>query len=378
VEIKQPKVLHSHNQHLQIRCFFAHQLILDNEKTNPFEKERLAIEDRDLKMDYSEHVGENSAFEATSLAVMRETGQRIAGQMTESMDEKTVLLVASNRPKWFKKLEIAINPTKLSFISFLKTKDIPVSGKVLLLAVGGDGILSYCVNNCIAKNQKNVTIFNVPLGTSNDFHFGSMNGKPFDLDALANAIVNEWNSVKVNVSLFFFPKSSTQRTMINVGSMGLSSQVKPVKALGRFSYRISGFFEAFKNPFFPVRIKINGQWKEYEKVSVLAICNGKCYGGRIFIGGPLANPLEQENYALVVTVVKFVSIWRLLWLFFKMFFQRDIKCTEIEYYQTREPIRIETVGKRMPVEIDGDVVEELPCIITPKYSSVNYLTLPDN
>ena len=288
---------------------------------------------------------------------------------------KIVLLVAPKQPLWFEELQMCIHPISLQYICYLKTEDILRRGQILVLAVGGDGILSACVN-CLDKSMVHVTVYNVPLGTSNDFHFGSMNGAEFHLHSLANAILGEWNSVKVNVSLFSFPKTSAQRTMINIGSMGISSQIKPFKRLGRFGYIAAGLLEALKNPSFTARIQIDGEWKERKKTCILAICNGKCFGGRIFIGGSMANPLCQERVTVVVAIVQFISLWRLIWLFVKLLMLPKVQCKEIEYHSTQNPIQIQSINQPMAVEIDGDVFGELPCTITPNYFTVKYLLVP--
>ena len=161
--------------------------------------------------------------------------------------------------------KIEVNNEKVS------TEDIVKSykgKKVILCAVGGDGIINRVLN---AMDLKNNILSFIPFGTGNDFY------KSVKLEFEEG--MNSCDLVKINDKYF-----------INVACFGIDADIanhsdiihsKWIPKSQR--YNASLLYNFFHYRVRPMKVLVNGEVIE-DEFTTIAVCNGKYYGGGYQVG----------------------------------------------------------------------------------------------
>lgn len=206
---------------------------------------------------------------------------------------------------------------------------------VIVYSVGGDGTLNEVVNGLAGGKCKMGLI---PTGSGNDFYksLAKYSKKESTIDL---GVIND---------KFYF---------INIASVGFDAKVSDtankIKSTGHFkklSYYLGIIqtFICFKTQKYEV--SVNG--KKYDnKYTIIAICNGRYYGGGFQIA-PLAS---FDDDLFDVYFAKKVSRIRLLGLFVKLMKAKHEKSPVVSKEKSTE-ILIKS-DKDMIVNIDGEIIK---------------------
>lgn len=178
------------------------------------------------------------------------------------------------------------------------------NGYTKIVAVGGDGTVNEIALGIIAKQKGTLGI--LPSGTGNDLaRVLNIPLKPEEaLDNVLNGKAKNIDVGSVNDGLF-----------LNISSIGFDAEVVTItdkiktKIKSSIAYVIALFITIFKFKFINVEVEIDGSTIESD-ILLIAVGNGKCYGGGIEIL-PMAN--IEDGY-FHVCVVKKMSKFKLLFL----------------------------------------------------------------
>lgn len=237
------------------------------------------------------------------------------------------------------KIEISEKPEHA-----IKISEEGLADYQIIVAVGGDGTVNEVAKGIINKGRGVLGI--IPGGTGNDMARSlgiSMDPKK----AIEEILIGNRKMIdvgRINSSNF-----------LNIASVGFDAEVvdnnrkirKKIK--GSISYAISVVYTIFQFKSKPVSIEIDGE-KRDENILLLAVGNGKYYGGGIKI---LPHAELDDGY-LHICLVADISKLKLLLLFPSVFKGNHLKHKKhVRTYRARSVlIRSE---KDLPLNIDGDV-----------------------
>ncbi|WP_051569172.1 diacylglycerol/lipid kinase family protein [Alkaliphilus transvaalensis] len=213
----------------------------------------------------------------------------------------------------------------------------------IVVAVGGDGTVNEVIN-CLVGSDKTLGI--IPCGTGNDLA-KSLNIPLNPLDALDLLLAEEAVSVDLgNVSGNYFS---------NVASIGLDAEIAHCanmmkhKISGTKAYILALLKVLFSFKSFSIEALINGNYI-CKDVMLVAICNGKYYGGGMKIA-PDANILDG---LLDVCIIEKMPKYKLLFLFPSVYKGYHNQFKEVKYFRT-DRVRIKSNQKF--INVDGEIVE---------------------
>ncbi|MPM63525.1 Diacylglycerol kinase [bioreactor metagenome] len=214
-----------------------------------------------------------------------------------------------------------------------------------VFAIGGDGTVNEVLNGLVGTNS---FLSIIPCGTGNDFVKTLYeNVKPEDyLHSLTNGIPCSIDLASVN-----------ERYYLNISSVGFDAEVaynaRKFKYHKYFpnslSYLTSIFYTAFKFKAMDLNILVDNNYIN-QKTFLLAVSNGKCYGGGVFIT-PDANIIDGN---LDICSVKKVTIFKLL-MSLKKAFDGNIKdIKEVSYHNCKKAII--SSPKEFALNVDGELL----------------------
>jgi YegS/Rv2252/BmrU family lipid kinase len=226
------------------------------------------------------------------------------------------------------------------------------AGARLVIVGGGDGTLSECADHLV---NTNVAMGVLPLGTGNTW--ARSLGLPLGLEEAARVIaaghIEATDVGRVNGQVF-----------LNSVSIGLSAEIASAlsgsvkKKLGLLAWPVVGARVLWKHK--PLLIKVSSREKTFRvRTHQLLVVNGR------YVAGPITATPEaslQDSSLDVFTLggAKRGSLFKmsLAWLRGK---HTDTKAmrTESRYFSTRE-LRIESLRKPIPANVDGEINEKTP------------------
>lgn len=206
---------------------------------------------------------------------------------------------------------------------------------VIVYCVGGDGTLNEVINGIACGKCK---LGLIPTGSGNDFYksLEKYNKKESTIDL---GLIN---------GKFYF---------INIASIGfdamVSNEANLIKEKGKFkklSYYLGIIKTFIKFRFQDYEVEINGK-KEIKPYTIMAVCNGKYYGGGFQIA-PLAS-FDDDMFD--VYLANKMSRIRLIGVLMRLIKSSHEKSPTVKKYKTTE-ISIKS-EKEMLVNIDGEIIK---------------------
>jgi YegS/Rv2252/BmrU family lipid kinase len=171
----------------------------------------------------------------------------------------------------------------------------------IIAAIGGDGTINGVVNGILSSSRQELPVAFFPSGRGRDTARAISS---FSLDTLGKQRIDWGNVRQVDVGR---AESSTgkHRYFINISSIGLSAEAARIasvlpRQLGSLSY-VLGAARAFMSAnASTVRLRLDdNQVVELDNVLLVAICNGRSFGGGIYIA-PDASP--DDGMFEIVTI----------------------------------------------------------------------------
>lgn len=263
--------------------------------------------------------------------------------------EALIPLVKETMDKYKKEYDIKLTTKPKEAIEIAEES---VETYEITVAVGGDGTVNEVARGLINKGKGTLGI--VPGGTGNDMAKSlGISIDPVDaLETLCKGLKKDIDIGHVNSSNF-----------LNIASVGFDAEVvinnvnlKKVIKSG-ISYAISVFYTLLSFKRKKVRITIDNNIIE-EKIILLAVGNGKYYGGGMKIL-PMAK-LDDEY--LDICIVSNVSKLKLLFLFPTIFKGNHIKYKKYVKMYKGKTIKVETKDK-IYLNIDGEIASEIEEIV---------------
>ncbi len=232
-----------------------------------------------------------------------------------------------------------------------------------IIAVGGDGTLNEVVNGAMnVRGQlestywKRLRIGVLPFGSGNDF-IKSVKA-PHNFEGLKQSILNDSNTI-IDLGLIEYTTTANQpgkRYFINISDVGIGGFV--VERVSRSSFRLGPLLtyqKAIIQTLFtyrakPIKALIDGH--NYEgKVLNFIVANGRYFGNGLGIA-----PHAKINDGLFsIVILGKVKILDYIW-----YLPTIRKCEPIEHpdleYRTGRVVHIESTGKQLPVDMDGEFI----------------------
>lgn len=240
--------------------------------------------------------------------------------------------------------EIFVSEFKGHITKYLKELDL--NSDYRIYSVGGDGTLNEVVNGLTDKKTQIVV---VPCGTGNDYiksigKYKSM--RKVILESMNNNIIcTDSILIKNNLSC------------INILSVGFDALI--AKNLdkfrwvpfvsGKFKYNLSILYTLFSSSKFKLKIRINDTIIKKGYFTLVAIANGKYYGGGI-IPCPDAKVDDQK---LDVCVVKSTNLFEKIVLLPKYKKGKHTSLKQCEFIKAEKISIVST--RKFPANIDGEV-----------------------
>lgn len=168
-----------------------------------------------------------------------------------------------------------------------------------LIVIGGDGTLSSAINAVVSSENPELSIAFVPTGRGKDT---ARSLPSWNASAMAAGRFELAESMLVDIIKISL-QSGNVRYAINLSSIGVGAHAAKVanrfpRIFGSLSY-IAGAARGFV-PLRPFQAKLttDGDSKSFDNALLLAACNGKSFGGGIY----LAPEADQEDGLLDVVV----------------------------------------------------------------------------
>lgn len=221
-----------------------------------------------------------------------------------------------------------------------------------IVIVGGDGTLHEVINGL---GNRRLPIAYIPTGSGNDFKRGAH--ITLSPEQTVKNLYNRNNPVWYWTGTYYNERNETC-SFLNCLGVGFDAKVaaqvnqSKVKSLlhrfglGKIMYTAALMREIFFYKSFPVQIQADEQTYNFPDC-LFAVVNGHPYFG----GGMKINPQAYNNQeTLSVLVVDSIAKWKVLALFFTVFFGTHLRFKEVHVLKSKH-IRIKT---ERPVLIQSD------------------------
>lgn len=236
-------------------------------------------------------------------------------------------------------------------------KDYVKNGDYRVYSVGGDGTLNEVLNGIVGSNSALAVI---PSGTGNDFSRNIYEDRDI-LGSLQKAI--EGKDVYIDLA------KVNDRYFINIASVGFDAEVvyntDNFKKLpfvgGSLAYILGIVMTVFKYKSVNLNINIDDN-KISVKTLLVAIANGKCYGGGIF----MTPEAKLDDGMFDVCIIKEVNKFKILRLFPKAIKGQHSTIKEVSFCRGRK-VNI-SCAEEVSLNIDGEILraKEVAFEIIPK------------
>jgi YegS/Rv2252/BmrU family lipid kinase len=215
-------------------------------------------------------------------------------------------------------------------------------------SVGGDGTLNEILNGMV-NTRSHLAI--IPTGSGNDFVKSIDDTHHTSFESMLISTI-AGNSKKIDLAMV------NNRYFINISSIGFDADVvqnainfKKLPFIpSKLAYLLSILFTAFLHKNKNLEIFLDNT-KINSKTTLLAICNGKFYGG-----GMLVAPFAKINdNKFDVCLVQNAGIFRILTLFPKLIKGIHNELNEVSFFKA-EKISVNSL-ENISLNIDGEIVQ---------------------
>ncbi len=217
---------------------------------------------------------------------------------------------------------------------------------VRIYSVGGDGTLNETANGLLKSGNKEAALIPVPLGSGNDFVRSTGYKVKLPLEQLIEKAVN------CNVDEIDVCKANDISSMCFDAKVVINSlAIKKIKFIPKsLAYYISVFTTFIKMEPYNLNISVNGNYIYTKPMTLVAVANGKYYGGGI-IPAPDADIKDGLIDVCFVEKVKRIKV--------PIFFPRYVKgkhsgIKEVSFIKCKN-LHVKCEMGDIALNIDGDV-----------------------
>jgi YegS/Rv2252/BmrU family lipid kinase len=237
------------------------------------------------------------------------------------------------------------------------------AGSDFLVAIGGDGTISECVDGILSSSRPDMPLAVIPAGTGSDFSRNLLVGRS----------PSEW------ISRITFPRTQaidagairmadgTMVHVVNVASFGVSGAIaaavnrRPRSRFlpGRLVFFLHSLIGIIRFRPIRVRIAIDGEPPRERDVALVAIANGPVFGG----GMRVAPDARMDDGLLDVIIIEAMPALKLLMLFPLIYSGRHIRHAKVTCLRAKS-LEASLAGDAAmwdgAIEVDGESVGHLP------------------
>ncbi len=219
-----------------------------------------------------------------------------------------------------------------------------------IVAAGGDGTVNEVANG-VAGSE-------IPFGI---LPVGTMNVFASDLGIPQNNLQAAWRIIEFGRARELDLPMANDKFFVQLAGIGLDAEVvrlttpESKKSLGPLSYMLTLAQIVAERP---PRIQVESEGRPACEGCFVLVGNGRFYGGP-FVLFPEARP---DDGLLDVLVFKNQSHWDVVRYVQAVAFGNHPELPDVESFQTRS-MRVSSDG-RVPVELDGEPADFLPCTFT--------------
>ena len=259
-------------------------------------------------------------------------------------------------------------------------------GTKLIIACGGDGTISEVANGILESNQP-AELAILPGGTGSDFR--RTLGIPTNI-ATAARMLREGRTKIIDTGRVTFVNESRERQtrfFINVASFGMSTAVleraasgeakkwipafAPRKLGSKLSYAAATVQTTLQSSPTDVVVQLDEEPERHLRVAEFCVANARYYGGAMKI----APDAKLDDGLFDVVTIGDANSFRLLTNAPRLYFGAHLRMSEVSHALAKQVIaRPARKDQEVPVELDGEVVGQLPCTfqIMPKALRVRF------
>ncbi|MRG87748.1 diacylglycerol/lipid kinase family protein [Salinibacillus xinjiangensis] len=225
-----------------------------------------------------------------------------------------------------------------------------------IIVVGGDGTLNEVMNGLKTFPAMNVAI--IPAGSGNDFARAcKIERKPV---TLFKQIINNpsWRSYRLGK---ITKETSRKQTPLFANSIGIGFDAVVAKQadeskykkymnllrLGMLSYLIALFQVLFTYQTKKIQLVIDGKPLVFQHTFMVTVTNHPFFGG----GMKIVPHAKMDSGRLYVLIIDHISKWKVLFLFFTVFFGKHTTFKEVYIYEASE-IKV-ILNEERSYQIDG-------------------------
>lgn len=244
-------------------------------------------------------------------------------------------------------------------------RDCTYRGYGLVVAIGGDGTANEVLNGFMTgmtPANKNAGFSFINQGTGGDLQ-KSLGFEP-GLDENLARIKRGWHQMvdtgKVQVT--FADGSQHSRYFLNIASCGLSAEVaarinqSPAHLNGKLAYYWASLRSIFAHRTWRAQLELNGKVQLVEKLSLLAIANGKFFGG----GMKIAPSALMEDGQLDKIAVSSMTPWFFLSHGWRVYNGSHVKLSQVSSQHCTH-LRAQCLSNDLiGVEVEGENFGFLP------------------
>ena len=236
-----------------------------------------------------------------------------------------------------------------------------------LILAGGDGTVSFAINELIKNNYKftdNFAIGYVPVGTANILKFELKTKNKVDtiVKTLISKNKKKVNLIKINDKHFLLMASVGWDAQV---IESITPSIKKIFGKALFVFKGLEKFIFMNKDKFNVVVdgeKINSNW--------VLCCNSMYYAGNYQI-----NNINIFKKNFITFIVKDLSRFKLIYLLYIMLRYKDISKANGVVCKISNNISIESFPKSIPLQIDGDFLGRFNKInISGSDLSINFIS----
>jgi diacylglycerol kinase (ATP) len=239
----------------------------------------------------------------------------------------------------------------------------------VVATIGGDGTLNGVINGIMASEHKDMPVAFFPAGRGRD---AARTIPSFSLDMVGKEAIDWSTTRRVDIGLAQ-QDGGAQRYFVNAGDVGLIGAAAEFAArlprqIGTLSYVLGGVYGFLATHPAAIQLTLDDdQVIELDNALSVAVCNGRAFGGGIYI----APDASAEDGILDIVVVRNANIKDLLLNLPKLKRGTLREHPALERWRART-LRVEAAHLG-PIDLDGEMWGTLPLTFSVQPSSLNWI-----
>lgn len=249
------------------------------------------------------------------------------------------------------------------------TREAVASGAERILAVGGDGTLSQCVNGYLEAGAGPAELGLIPVGTGRDFVRSlwrdGRHGVNEALDRVLGGVLHRVDAARLSRG-----SGESPSWFINAASIGLGGRVADrveqrswaglKRVIGRRVFALATLRELADRPNWTVQVEAgDGGAPITTEVSLVVVANGRFFGGAMEV----APDARVDDGMLDVVTARAMPSHQLVGLLLAVYRGRHLRHPLLSVQRTNRVRLTMPSGVPAPLEADGEPAGRLPVTI---------------